>query len=80
MHAQREVIDESSLSAQIEDTDFGVWDTSTETRLRVRLIFAIAITRMRQKPVSQREVFGGVKENVIRFLEKARHYSASSSP
>lgn len=44
MDAEGEVLDESLLSAQVEDADLGVWNTTTETRFRVRLIFAVAIT------------------------------------
>lgn len=47
MNAQGKVIDESSLSSQIENANLGVWNTTTETRLRVRLVFAVAITKTR---------------------------------
>jgi hypothetical protein len=44
MNAEWEVIDECLLAAQIEDTDLCVWNTSTETRFWVRLVFTVAIT------------------------------------
>jgi hypothetical protein len=44
MNAEWEVVDFGLLSAQIEDTNLGVGDTTTETRFRVRLVFAVAIT------------------------------------
>lgn len=43
MHTQREILDGGFLSAQIENTDFWVWHTTTEPRFWIRLIFAIAI-------------------------------------
>lgn len=52
MNAQWEVIDESSLSAQVENTDLGIWNTTTETRLRVRLVFTVAIAKMNKWKIS----------------------------
>lgn len=72
MHAQREVIDESLLATEIEDTDFRVWHTAAETRLRVRLIFTVTIAKTR-------EIFGysgsdhQIDATVIRFLERTSH-------
>ena len=37
MDAEREVIDLGALSAQIEDSDLGIGDTTVEPGLRVRL-------------------------------------------
>jgi acyl dehydratase len=35
--AERELIDVRALATEIEDTNLRVWDTTVETRLRVRL-------------------------------------------
>lgn len=45
MNAQWEVIDESLLATQIEDTNLGIGNTSTEARLRIRLVFTVAIAK-----------------------------------
>jgi hypothetical protein len=42
--AEREVLHAGLLPAQIEDSDLGIGDTATETRLGVRLVFTIPIT------------------------------------
>lgn len=63
MNAEWEVIDESSLSAQIEDTNLGVWNTSTETRFRIRLVFTVAIAIKRNEQSS-------VKLTLILFATK----------
>merc|ERR1711971_57257 len=47
MDTQREFIDSSLFAAQIEDPDLGVGDTTTETRLGVRLVLTITITSCR---------------------------------
>lgn len=44
VHAQREVLDVGLLATEIEDTDLRIWDTTTEPRLRVRLVLTVAIT------------------------------------
>lgn len=44
VHAQREVLHAGLLATQIEDTDLGIGHTTTEPRLGVRLILAVAIT------------------------------------
>lgn len=41
--AQREVIDGSTLAAQVEDTNLGVGDTTVEPRLGVRLVLAVPV-------------------------------------
>lgn len=46
MNAQWEIIDESLLSAQIENANLGIRNTATEARLRVRLVFTVAITEI----------------------------------
>lgn len=43
MDAKREIIYSGLLLAQIEDADLGVWYTTTETRLWIGLVFAVAI-------------------------------------
>jgi len=43
MNAEWELIDTSTLSSEIEDTDFRVWDTTVESRLWIWLILAIAV-------------------------------------
>lgn len=48
MNAQWEVVDEGSLATQVEDADFRVGNTTTEARLRVRLVFTVAITKTRK--------------------------------
>jgi hypothetical protein len=42
--AEGELIDGGLLSSQVEDSDLGIWHTSTETTLRVRLVLAVAVT------------------------------------
>lgn len=37
VNAEREVVDDSLLAAEIEDSDLGVGDTTVEPRLRIRL-------------------------------------------
>lgn len=37
VNAEREVVDVGALTAQIEDTDLGVGDTTVEPRLGIRL-------------------------------------------
>lgn len=51
MNAQWEVLDECSFSAQIEDANLGVGNTTTETRFRVRLVFTVAITKKRKNQI-----------------------------
>jgi hypothetical protein len=41
--AEREVIDVGALSAQIEDADLGVGDTTVEPRLGIRLVLAVSV-------------------------------------
>lgn len=38
MHAEREFVDTRTLTAQVEDADLGIRNTSVETRLGVRLV------------------------------------------
>jgi len=45
--AQREVIDSSTLSAKIEDSNLGVGHTTVEARLGVRLVLAVAVAASR---------------------------------
>ena len=47
VHAQREILNASLLAAQIKDADLRVGNTSTETRLRVGLVLAVPITRIK---------------------------------
>lgn len=54
VHAQREVLDGRALTAQIEDADLGIRDTTAEPRLRVRLVFAIPITVRKTQTISFR--------------------------
>lgn len=44
VHAQRKVLNGSTLAAQIEDTDLRVRNTAAEPRLRVRLVLAVPVT------------------------------------
>jgi len=39
-----ELVHPRLLLAQVEDADFGIWDTATEARFWVRLVFAVAVT------------------------------------
>jgi hypothetical protein len=76
MNAEWEVIDEGSFAAQIEDADLCVWNTSTETRFRVRLVFTVAITIERNGEKSSVKLVALVilsLINVIRFLEITGH-------
>jgi len=41
--AEREVIDLGALSAQIEDSDLGVRDTTVEPGLRIRLVLTVSV-------------------------------------
>lgn len=43
MDAEREFIDTSTLSSEIEDTDFGIRNTTVEAGLWIWLVFAIAV-------------------------------------
>lgn len=43
VHAQRKLLDASLLLAQIEDSNFRIRHTTTEARLDVRLVLAVAI-------------------------------------
>lgn len=45
--AEREVVDVGALSAQIEDADLGVGDTTVEPRLRIRLVLAVSVATSR---------------------------------
>lgn len=45
VNAEGEVFYASLLPAQIENPDLGIWDTSTETRLGVWLVFAIPVAK-----------------------------------
>lgn len=47
--AQREILDGGLLATEIEDTDFRIWDTTAEPRLRVWLVFTVAITGKKGK-------------------------------
>jgi hypothetical protein len=42
--AEREVVDRSSLSTKIIDTDLGIGDTTVVSRLRERLVLAVSVT------------------------------------
>lgn len=44
MNTEGEIIDSGLLLAQIEDTDLGVGDTTTEPGFRIRLVLTVAIT------------------------------------
>ena len=44
MHAKREVVNRSSLSAKVVDTDLGVGDTTVVPRLGERLVLAVSVT------------------------------------
>lgn len=43
MHAQREIVYKCLLFTQVEDTDLGVRDTTTEPRFWIRLVFTIPV-------------------------------------
>ena len=43
VHGQRKLVNTSPLAAKIKDPDFGVWDSTVEPALRVRLVLAVAI-------------------------------------
>ena len=43
VNAEWEIFYASLLSTQVENSDLGIGDTSTETRLRVWLVFAIPV-------------------------------------
>ena len=43
VHAAWELIDVGTLAAEIEDADLGVWHTTVEARLGVRLVLAVAV-------------------------------------
>ena len=43
MDAERELVDGGLLAAQVEDPNLGVWNTSTETALGIRLVLAVAV-------------------------------------
>jgi len=43
VHAERKLIDLRLLPAEIKDTNLGIWHSSTEARLGIRLVLAIAI-------------------------------------
>merc|ERR1740123_1129732 len=47
MDTQREFINSSLFAAQIENSDLGIGDTTTETRLGVRFVLTITITSCR---------------------------------
>jgi hypothetical protein len=79
MNAEWEVIDVSPLSAQVEDADLGVWDTTAETRLWVRFVFTVAIAKKRKRCIIT-DPERVVEMDVIRFLEITSHQSPSSSP
>lgn len=42
VNAEREFIDVGSLAAEIEDADFGVWNTTVEARFGIRLVKALS--------------------------------------
>lgn len=44
MDAQREIVDRRLLLAEIEDADLRIRHTAAEPRLRIRLVFAVAVT------------------------------------
>ena len=44
MDAEWKLVDASLLPAQIEDPDLGIWHTTAEPGLGVRLVLTIAIT------------------------------------
>jgi hypothetical protein len=46
MNAKWKFLDECFLSAQIKDTDFRVWNTTTETRFWVRLVLTITVAEI----------------------------------
>lgn len=41
--AEREIVDVRTLAAEVEDSDLGVWHTTVEARLGVRLVLAVAV-------------------------------------
>jgi hypothetical protein len=43
MNTFGEIVYVSLLSAEIIDTDFGVWDTTTISRLNIRFPFTISV-------------------------------------
>ena len=43
MNAEREFIDAGLLATQVENTDLGIGDTSTEATLRVRLVLTVTV-------------------------------------
>jgi len=45
--AERELVDVGTLTAQVEDANLGVGHTTVESRLRVRLVLAVAVTSRR---------------------------------
>jgi len=47
VHAKREFVDIGTLSSEIEDSDLGVWDTTVESRLRVRFVLAVTVAASR---------------------------------
>jgi hypothetical protein len=49
MNAEWEVIDVSPLSAQIENANLGVWNTTAETRFGVWFVFTVAVAKRRKK-------------------------------
>lgn len=47
MNAEREVIDVGTLAAQVEDANLRIRHTTVESRLWVRLVFAVAVASCR---------------------------------
>lgn len=51
MNAERKFLNERLLSAQIENTNFWVWDTTTEARFWIGLVFTITVAKNEIKEV-----------------------------
>lgn len=47
MDAEGELVGGSLLATQVEDLDLGVWDSTAETRLGVRLVLAVTVATSR---------------------------------
>jgi len=56
VNAEREFIDVGSLAAEIEDADFGVWNTTVESRFGIRLVNALLASGLGFMRVSSLQV------------------------